>query len=165
MATSDTTGRTGTSGDGFDATFTTVTPRTAAVITIQATMDGLGAEISRAFGELGEAMEARSTQPEAEPFVHYLSRVGADIVAEAGFPVAGPVEPSGRVRSGSLPGGEVATTVHVGPYDTLRETYGRLESWIREHGRSPAGEVWEIYLTEPAGDPSTWRTRICWPLD
>jgi hypothetical protein len=30
----------------------------------------------------------------------------------------------------------------------------------------PAGHVWEVYLSQPQAepDPSTWRTRIVWPL-
>ena len=35
-----------------------------------------------------------------------------------------------------------------------------LEKFAAEQGVVPFGEMWEEYLTEPSGDPSTWQTRV-----
>lgn len=76
-------------------------------------------------------------------------------------PAAG--EPRGATAAGrtleavSVPGGEVAVVIHVGPYDRLHEAYQALGAWIAAEGRAGAGPACEIYLTRPdePGEPVT----------
>jgi effector-binding domain-containing protein len=64
-----------------------------------------------------------------------------------------------------LPGGRAVTVEHVGPYDTLERTYGELEAWVRDHGLTPAGAMWESYLSDPDDEPpERWRTLVTQPL-
>ena len=67
----------------------------------------------------------------------------------AGFPIASPCAPGGEVVPGELPGGTVATGVHVGPYDTMVETYNELGQWIAGVGVVPQPGMWEVYFTDP----------------
>lgn len=85
--------------------------------------------------------------------------------AEAGFPVATRVEGSGDVEAAKLPGGLVAVTWHVGPYDSMEPAYKALTDWLSQHGARAAGEPWEVYHTDPTTDPDpmTWRTEIIQP--
>lgn len=55
---------------------------------------------------------------------------------------------------------------HVGPYDTLAETYAALMGWIGEQGRTVAGPMWEVYWTDPGTepDPARWRTEVIIPV-
>jgi effector-binding domain-containing protein len=53
---------------------------------------------------------------------------------ECGFPISRPVEGEGQIRNSKLPGGKVITAMHVGPYETLVETYGAILAWIKENG-------------------------------
>ena len=68
--------------------------------------------------------------------------------------------------SSPLPAGPAAVTTHMGPYDTLSNAYGAIETWMEAKGQAPAGAPWESYITDPAEhpDPSNWRTEIYWPL-
>ncbi len=70
------------------------------------------------------------------------------------------------VRRDTLPGGSVASTIHAGPYETLRDAYAALETWIESEGLTTSGAPWESYLTDPANhpDPKDWKTEICWPV-
>ncbi len=49
--------------------------------------------------------------------------------------------------------------LHIGPYDTLSQTYGELMQWARDQGLRPGSDMWEQYLTDPGvdPDPATWR--------
>lgn len=84
---------------------------------------------------------------------------------EAGFPVTAPITASGEVHPSALPGGPVATTIHIGPYDEMEPAYRALAEWIAEHGGEPAGDAWENYFSGPVSqpDPATWRTEIVQP--
>jgi effector-binding domain-containing protein len=51
---------------------------------------------------------------------------------ECGFPVAASAKAEARIRSSKLPGGKVATAIHIGPYDRLGDAYSAIESWIKD---------------------------------
>ncbi len=55
---------------------------------------------------------------------------------------------------------------HLGPYDTLAETYPRLREWLDKQGRTLGEAPWESYVDDPEGveDVSELRTEIYWPL-
>ncbi|HMO11186.1 MAG TPA: GyrI-like domain-containing protein [Actinotalea sp.] len=84
-----------------------------------------------------------------------------------GFPVDGPVTVAGGFAHRLvLPGGRAVQAVHVGPFDTLEQTYEALLAWLSEQGLTPSGQMWESYLSDPAvePDPAAWRTLIVWPV-
>lgn len=84
----------------------------------------------------------------------------------AGLPVPGGLTGEGRIEIGELPGGALATTAHLGPYDKLSEAHAALRSWLAKEGRSPTGAPWESYVTDPTEqpDPEKWETRLFHPL-
>ncbi len=69
------------------------------------------------------------------------------------------------VTAETLPGGRIAQVLHVGSYDQLEATYGRLTPWLAGQGLTPGPMMWETYLTEyDAAVPEATRTLIQWPL-
>ena len=66
------------------------------------------------------------------PFGWYHG-VPTDVVdVSAGFPVAGDVHtPEGDVVIEERPGGRAVVAVHVGPYDTIEDTYAVVMSWMQ----------------------------------
>lgn len=89
----------------------------------------------------------------------------AEFEVEAGFPVEGEGSPTGDIEVSSLPGGEAAVTVHVGPYNAMQPAYQAIEGWIEARGGKAEGDAWEVYLTDTKEqpDPATWRTEIYQP--
>ena len=64
-----------------------------------------------------------------------------------------------------VPGGLVATTVHVGPYGEVGKAYTALQKWMTDNGRRPAGMVRETYLNDPGTVPAEeLLTQIDWPI-
>ena len=82
---------------------------------------------------------------------------------EVGVQVTGPFEPSGRVIPSVLPSGEVASTVHHGPYDALEEAHVAIKAWCLSHRHALTGVRWEIY-GDQRSDPADLETTVCYLL-
>ena len=100
------------------------------------------------------------------PTARYVSFGPGLITIEAGMPVAGPAEGSEDIKLGSLVGGDVASTIHKGPYDSLNLGHEAIQTWMMENGEEAGGPPWEVYLTDPGEvpDPAEWLTEIIHPL-
>ena len=48
----------------------------------------------------------------------------------AGFPTDRSVNAADGVSAETLPGGRAAQILHVGSYDSIQQTYGRLMTWL-----------------------------------
>lgn len=108
------------------------------------------------------------------PFAWYHGVPTAEVDVAAGFAVDG-IEDGSLVPAAGAgddaelstrPGGRAAVCVHVGPYETLEESYAAVERWMVEHGLVGRDDMWEEYLTDPGSqpDPTVWETRIVVPL-
>ena len=67
--------------------------------------------------------------------------------------------PWGEVCAAETPAGRVASALHVGPYESMRETHDAIRCWALENHMSLAGKSWEIYGDWTA-DPAKLETRI-----
>lgn len=129
-------------------------------------MTELTSFFARAFHDTMGALQAQGMFPTGPPFGKYYGMPAETIDVEAGFPVATAIAPAGNVRPGTLPGGRCVEAIHVGPYDTMKQTYAEVERYVADAGLTPSAVVWESYLSDPQvePDPSSWRTLICWPV-
>jgi effector-binding domain-containing protein len=132
---------------------------TAAVAEIPAKMGECFAALVRFFGE-------RRIPFAGHPFAYYHSWSDAATVMDVGFPVPPGTAGEGRIQAVTLPGGRIVTGTHVGPYDKIVETYNAMDVWMKSNGLTPAGNMWETYLTVPEAEPNPakWVTRLFWPV-
>jgi effector-binding domain-containing protein len=138
-----------------------------ATIRVQTTEGEIASVMDTALPEVWGYLESAGVQPSGPPFARYHHFSPDNVDIEVGFPVPAPVAGAGRVVASELPGGTVAVTDHLGPYDQLGGAYAALEQWVTAHGHDPQGAtVWEIYWTDPGAepDPAKWRTEVVWPL-
>jgi effector-binding domain-containing protein len=148
-------------------TVTTVEHQPAAVVRAEVPLAEIRTLFDRGFGEVLRVVQAQGIAVAGPPFGFY-PRMPTDTVEVAvGFPVAAPVTADGDVAPFELPGGQVVTGLHVGPYERLEATYRELTEWAAAHGHALAAHMWESYLTDPAvePDPAGWQTRVTWPVD
>ena len=147
---------------------TDVSAQQVAVVRRTVAMAELGSFYTEALGAVAAAVESAGGTLAGPAFGWYHGVPAETADVAAGFPVAGVPEGTlgGEVVVLERPAGMAATTVHVGSYDTLTETYRALEAWLRSRELEPADIVWEEYLTGPETqpDPSLWQTHVVWPL-
>ncbi len=119
-----------------------------------------------AFTTVMEAIGRAGVVPTGPPIGYYPAMPTDVVVVEAGFPTAEPVDAGDGVHTLTLPGGPAVVAEHIGPYDTMEQTYEELGTWMTEQGLTPRSGPWETYLTDPSAepDPAKWCTRITWPV-
>ena len=147
-------------GMGYDMELVDLQEQRTAVVRGHVPYAGIAEFLGAAFGEVAEALESQAVGTAGPPFAQYAVRSdGFEI--EAGFPTSAPIEPTGRVRAGVLPGGRVARTLHQGPYSEVAAAYDALGAWLADDGYRPAGAPWESYLDGP--DVAQPRTMVYFP--
>jgi effector-binding domain-containing protein len=90
---------------------------------------------------------------------HHPAKGESIMLVDFAVEVTGYFPQSGEVCAAATPAGRVASALHVGPYERMRETHEAIQSWVRENHLSLAGKSWEIYGDWNA-DPAKLETRI-----
>jgi effector-binding domain-containing protein len=121
--------------------------------------------MGKAYGELFVFIQAKGLVLMGPPMVYYNSWNDKEVDMTLGFPVAGPFHAEGMFKAFELPSVKAVTIVHVGPYQTLMQSYMAIEQWMKEKGLVPAQFMWEEYLNDPSEvSPQELRTKITWPI-
>ena len=130
-------------------------------------MSALREFFGRAYSSVMAAVQQQDVQLAGPPFALYRGMPTDVVDVEAGFPLAAPFPGGdGGVVAGVLPAGRALEAMHVGPYETLPETYGKVMARMQAEGLTPGDTMWEYYLSDPGTepDPSAWKTLIVWPV-
>ncbi len=152
----------------YTTEITTVPSRTVAVTHFHvemAELPELGEKMGAAFGAVMAHISRAGAIPRGPAVARYEPEDGGFDVA-AGFPVTEAFEPGDGVEPLVLPGGEVAHTTHLGPYEELPAAYEALRADVEAQGRSldSAAPMWEEYWSGPDAPAEETRTEIFWPL-
>lgn len=136
-----------------------------AVVHEKVPMASLTDFFSRAFNTVMAAAQAQGVQLAGPPFALYRGMPAETVDVEAGFPVNDGFSETEEVANGTLPESEAFEAIHLGPYDTLGNTYGAIQERMRAEGLTPSDTMWEYYLSDPESepDPTKWQTRVVWP--
>lgn len=150
----------------YRITLETMPARPIASVRVHTDMDRIQADLERGFGRVFGTMGAQGHPPAGAPLVIY-HELAVDEPGEIEIAVPCPpeVEEADGVGRHDLPAGDVAATVHTGPYDQIAPAYHAIQSWIAEHGHEVAGPPREIYLSDPGDTPEDQlQTRVEWPI-
>lgn len=137
-----------------------------ATIKLSCPMEEIGETMGQAFPKLYHAVTKDGGAPAGAPLARYFSFGGPVIEFECAVPVSTPIPGDGDVEPGEIGGCEAAFGVHVGPYDTIGQTWEAIGEWVKGEGRTPEGFGWEYYLTDPSEepDPAKWVTEVYMPV-
>jgi len=129
------------------------------------TMQTMGDRIGAAFGVLVRHAGETGATWAGPPFILYPESCEGEFEIAVCMPVVPGARGGGDVTLEEIPGGTVASTVHVGPYDQVGAAYVALQKWMTDNGRTPAGQMREIYLNDPDSvPPEQLMTEIDWPV-
>jgi hypothetical protein len=157
-----------------EAGIRTILAQPTIAVRIETQTDELSAVFARELPNVACRMEEVKALMIGPPFGRYHAFGPERVDVEIGAPVASvpaglrPIADlsPGEIGASVVPGGEVASTTHVGPFDGLAATYAALAAWIVDEGRVAGDGPWEVYLTDPelVPDPAEWLTEVVWPL-
>jgi effector-binding domain-containing protein len=135
---------------------------------LMTTQKTIGREAGEGFGKLFQFLGSKGVAITGVPFARYHGEEfdPEAVDAELCLPVAETLSGNGEIVPGTLPPGEVAVTLHAGPYEEISLAYQALGTWIQEHGHETAGPPQEMYLAGPpqVTDPTDYRTEVAWPI-
>jgi effector-binding domain-containing protein len=144
-----------------------VTPRPYVGVRRIVKHDGLGPACAEILPRLGAWLAAKGIKPEGPTLVyHSVNQSTGDFDVQPALFVPSPVSGEGDIVAGETAGGEALYALHVGPYETLGETWGQVFARAAELGRPVTKPSWESYLNTPAEvPPEALRTEIFVPID
>jgi len=94
---------------------------------------------------------------------HHPARRDQPMDVDFGVEVTRAFASAGEVYATVTPAGTLATAVHVGPYERMKETHDAIRAWREANNRAFAGKSWEIY-GDWSEDPSKLETTIMYLL-
>jgi effector-binding domain-containing protein len=138
--------------------------RHLAVVSFPWSHEDVAERMSAAFGSVVDYL-ARNGIRITGPAIGYYERRPECAMVSAGFVVDELIEGDGHVDPLTLPPGDTISTVHVGPYERLPETYAVLQEHATlNHLVLDQHVMWEEYLSEPDVEPDLVMTRVIWPV-
>ena len=145
---------------------TEATAQAAAVIHLTIPRAAIQAVMHPAIEELLAAIRAAGAQPAGPLYTHHLTTSSTEFDFEVGFPVSGPIAPSGRVKMSGLPAARVVRTIYRGPYEDLFGAWSEFSEWMKRAQHKGTGQIWERYVVGPESgpDPAQWQTELNIPL-
>jgi effector-binding domain-containing protein len=118
-----------------------------------------------ALDQVWAVLKTRSDLPPGHNLFLYHHRGQRDeaMNVDFGVQVAQTFAPQGNVRCVETSAGEVARTVHVGPYDHLTDAHNAVRAWCSAHRRTIGPASWETY-GDWTDDPAKLETTITYLL-
>jgi len=145
----------------YDVVVETAQAELVAAVRAQVPISGIAQAWKPALDQVWAFLRANSgLRPGHNLFLyHHPERRNDAMDIDFGVQVASPFEPEGDVQCIKTPAGEVAKTVHVGPYERLGDAHNAIHAWCAANSRKIAEASWETY-GDWNDDPALLETTI-----
>lgn len=124
-------------------------------------MAGLHEVFDTTYGRVAMAVGSAGGQIVGPAYAEYFGMPTDTVDLEIGFGVDRAIEVAGMTTT-EQPAMRAIVATHVGPYDTLRQSYAELMPWLENQPLTES--MFELYDSEPGEDPATTVTRLVFPL-
>ena len=129
----------------YEITVQSVPSRQVAVVRDRRRWADLGAKLLPLLDRVYAAVRAGKVVQTGQNIFIFRDGSKDEVTVEVGVEVDAGFEPVDGVLSAATPAGEVASTVHIGPYSGLGAAHEAVIRWCEEHRRTRANVWWEIY--------------------
>lgn len=126
-------------------------------------MASLGEVFPATFGKVAQEVAAAGGQILGPAYARYFGMPTDTVDVEIGFAIDQTLELPGLDVTEN-PETRAVVGTHVGPYDTLDQSYGEIMGWIADQGVDLTESMFEFYDSPPEVDPAETITRIVFPL-
>jgi AraC family transcriptional regulator len=130
---------------------------------------GSFADMPEVIGRMWQHTRQQNIFPSAAMIGVYYST--PDLVApeelewEIGFPITPQILVQAPLEKKLWNFTNVISTVHIGPYETIGDTYTKIKEWMETNNYLHAGPILERYLSDPSQvSPEAQRTEIWVPF-
>lgn len=127
--------------------------------------------LGAALAALRAAADAAAIAPVGPAYARYDSELVGEIDIEAGIPLLAaldaPMDFNGiEITPGTMPGGEAARAVHIGPHRELTERWQEFLAVIRDAGHTPHLPYFENYtaMGRSGSDRDALTTELIAPI-
>ncbi len=129
------------------------------------TVQDLPQALGKAYGDIAQYLGQMGEQPGGPPYAAYYNMDMQNLDVEMGFLVSKKLPGKGEIQSTEIPGGKLASCIHIGPYSDAAPAYEALTQHVKDNGYEPSGVAYEMYLNDPAQTPpQELQTQIVFPL-
>ena len=143
-----------------------VSPQYVLLLKGKSSVQTIGQDMGSMYDKIYGYLETNTINPVGPPIALYFSEPGPEWEIAVAVPVPDGTMGQGAIESTTLPGGKMVSTMHIGPYEKLNESWSALSDWMKNGKYNPAGPGREVYLLGPPqeSDPVKFRTELLWPL-
>ena len=143
-----------------------VSPQYVLLLKGKSSVKNIGLDMGSMYGKIYGYMGTKTINPVGPPIALYFSEPGPEWEIGVAVPVPEGTVGQGTIESTTLPGGKMVSTMHIGPYENLDESWNALSDWMKKSKYNPAGPGREVYLLGPPqeSDPAKFRTELLWPV-
>ena len=121
--------------------------------------------IGKSLWQVLDYLSTEAVQTAGPPFALYHNMDMSNLDVEMGFPVNEKVPGNEEVKPSSIPAGQVAVDMHLGPYETMEVTYNKMLAALQEQGLEMDTFMYEFYLNDPDEvSPEEIQTEIFMPI-
>ncbi len=130
-------------------------------------MEGEGAAMEAAFGQLMAYVESAGLTPAGPPFTIYSKYDSTGVEMDVGMPFAEAVAGNETITAGTMPAGQMVKTVHHGCYAGLGDAHMALMAHMEEGNMNTEVCHIEVYITDPTevADTTQWITYVYAPVE
>jgi effector-binding domain-containing protein len=145
----------------YDVVVETVPAELVAAVRAHVAIGGIGKAWKPALDQVWAFLKVNAElRPGHNLFLyHHPDNRNEAMDIDFGVQVSRPFERDGDVQCIKTPAGEVATTIHIGPYDRLGDAHNAIHAWCASNNRKIARASWEVY-GDWNNDPALLETTI-----
>lgn len=138
----------------------------AVIIEDSALFENISTKFALDFNKLYKYITSMNIEPSARPFGIFVKITEKKIVFKAGLPVSKKINNMENIQYIYIPKNKYIQTTHFGSYNSVGQTYKRLNQEIDRQNLKITGPSMELYITDPLSTPDTnkWQTQILIPI-